>query len=774
MLKILANVIARRPWLVLGVWLVIIGISVPLANLAPSRFGANTSSLPGSEYAQVINLLAQRFHQDGQDTTVLVSESTRSKTDPDFKRAYDGLMARLKNVKGILGVQRFDADYPLKLSGVASGKTITATLIQTPIAASATVDGIRREVRRLEAERLNFGLFKNELQFFVTGSTAVTRDFAELGLADAKRGELTGLPLVAIVLVFAFGALVAAGVPILVGVASITVTLAALWVVSHVVSVSSFALTVVTLLALGAGIDYALLIVNRFREELDAGRDPRQAAANTTRTAGRAVIFSGLTVAVAMAGLLVPSLEFVRAMGLAGVLVILVTVLVSVTAVPAALALLGDRVNMPRLAYKRALDSRSNAFWGRWADAVMRHPWRSSLIGGGIILVLALPALTMKLGYTGPFGLAPGVESRRGLELIRPLELGGALDSFEVVVDLGQTGAYNASARDRFRALDTAIQGWNDVRLVVSPFIAARLAARSSNAASSLSNASGSSAVPSDGSSVQNPNLGDVSNFTQRFLSGDRRYVRLSVIPKEPVRSPDIGWWMDRLRSVASKVQFGVGNERVLVGGAPVGSKEFTDAIVNVTPLAVGLVFAATFILLGIAFRSILIPIKSIIMNTLTVAASYGVITLVFQHGVLANLFGAPTDVGAIDSSLPLVMFAVTFGLSMDYEVFLLSRVQEAHLSGLDARDATRVAIERTAGVITSAALIMLIVFAAFIPGSVVANKTIGLGLAVAVLLDATIVRLVLVPAVMVMAGRWNWWLPAPLRKIMPRVSLDH
>lgn len=763
MLKILSTIIARRPWLVLGVWLVVIAVSVPLANLAPSRFGANNSTLAGSEYAQVIDLLGQRFKQHGQDTTVLVSQSTRPQTDPDFKRAYDALMARLKGIKGVLGVQRFDVDYPIKLSGLVNNKTITATLIQTPIGALATLDAVRREARKLEAEHLNFGFLTDELHFFVTGSTAVTRDFAELGVADAKHGELAALPLVAIVLVFAFGALVAAGVPILVGLSSITVTLAALWVASHVVNVSSFALTVVTLLALGAGIDYALLIVNRFREELDAGRDPRQAAANTTRTAGRAVIFSGLTVAVAMAGLLVPNLEFVRAMGMAGVLVILVTVLVSVTAVPAALALLGDRVNMPRLAFRRALDSRSNAFWGRWADIVMRHPWRSSLIAGGVIVVLALPALTMKLGYTGPFGLAPGVESRRGLELIRPLELGGALDGFEVVIDLGEAGAYNASARDRFRKLDTAIQGWNDVRLVVSPFIASRLLARSNAANSSAS---------SNGPSIT---LGDVSAFTARFLSGDRRYVRLSVIPKEPVRSPDIGWWMDRLRSDARKVGFGVSNnERVLVGGSPVGSKEFTDAILGVTPLAVGLVFAATFILLGVAFRSILIPLKSILMNTLTVAASYGVITLVFQHGVLANLFGAPTDVGAIDSSLPLVMFAVTFGLSMDYEVFLLSRVQEAHLAGLDARDATRVAIERTAGVITSAALIMLIVFAAFIPGSVVANKTIGLGLAVAVLLDATIVRLVLVPAVMVMAGRWNWWLPAPLRKIMPRVSLDH
>ncbi len=760
MIKSLSQLIARRPWLILGSWLVVIAVSVPLANLAPSRFGANNSSLPNSEFAQVIDLLSERFKQQGQDTTVLVSQSARPADDPAFRRAYDGLIARLKSIKGVLGVQRFDANYPIKLFGQVDGQTVTATLIQTPVAALATIDAVRRETRKLEAEHLDFGLLDKELQFFTTGSTAVTRDFAELGVADAKRGETAALPLVAIVLVFAFGALVAAGVPIAVGLVSITVTLAALWVASHVVNVSSFALSVVTLLALGAGIDYALLMVNRFREELLAGRDPRQAAANTARTAGRAVIFSGLTVAVAMAGLLVPNLEFVRAMGLAGVLVILITVLVSVTAVPAALALLGDRVNWPRLAFRQALDSRSNVFWGRWADAVMRHPWRSSLIAGGAIVLIALPALTMKLGYTGPFGLAPGVESRRGLELIKGLELGGALDSFEVVVDLGAPRAYDASARDTFRALDAAIRGWNDVRLVVSPFIAARLANTETSNASAVS------------STNRSPSLADVSAFSAQFLSDDRRYIRLTVIPKEPVRSPDIGWWMDRLRSVAHTVGFG--DQAVLVGGAPVGSKEFTDAIVNVTPLAVGLVFAATFVLLGIAFRSILIPLKSIVMNTLTVAASYGVITLVFQHGVLANLFGAPTDVGAIDSSLPLVMFAVTFGLSMDYEVFLLSRIQEAHLAGLDARAATRVAIERTAGVITSAALIMLIVFAAFIPGSVVANKTIGLGLAVAVLLDATIVRLVLVPAVMVMAGRWNWWLPAPLRKIMPRVSLEH
>jgi len=180
----------------------------------------------------------------------------------------------------------------------------------------------------------------------------------------------------------------------------------------------------------------------------------------------------------------------------------------------------------------------------------------------------------------------------------------------------------------------------------------------------------------------------------------------------------------------------------------------------------------ATFVLLALAFRSLVIPLKSILMNTLTVGAAYGLITLVFQEGWGAGLVGAPTDVGGIDSSLPIVLFAVIFGLSMDYEIFLLSRVQEAHLAGMDTPQAVRYALERTAGVITSAALIMIIVFSAFVFGQVVANKTIGLGLAFAVLLDATLVRLVLVPAVLVLAGRWNWWLPEPLRRVMPKVSL--
>jgi RND superfamily putative drug exporter len=204
-----------------------------------------------------------------------------------------------------------------------------------------------------------------------------------------------------------------------------------------------------------------------------------------------------------------------------------------------------------------------------------------------------------------------------------------------------------------------------------------------------------------------------------------------------------------------------------------VGSREFTEALTSAMPAAIGTVFVATFVLLAVAFRSLVIPLKSIVMNTLSVGAAYGVITLVFQKGFLAGWIGVPTDVGYVDSSLPLMMFAVIFGLSMDYEIFLLSRIQEGHLAGSSTPQSVKAALSRTAGVITSAALIMILVFSAFVFGQVVANKTVGLGLAVAVFLDATLIRLMLVPAVMVLAGEWNWWLPGPLRRLMPKVRLE-
>ncbi len=739
MFKIIAHLVSTRPKAVLFVWAVLLIIAAPIASMTPKRLSGNASSVSNSESARVTHLLETQFGQKPVDSTLVVSESSLKTTDPAFLKGYNALVEKLRVSEGVNTLTRFDAKNPLKLFGQVDGKYVTATILTTRLERPEPVlDAIRREAG---------GVNLAGTKFFVTGASAVTQDFIGATESDVKRSEFSAVPLTGAVLIFAFGALVAAGIPLVVGVLSITATMALLFFLTHVMQVSSFAQSVITMLGLGAGIDYALLMVNRFREELAKSGDPRLAAATTSRTAGRAVAFSGLTVAIAMAALLIPNLAFVRSMGIGGVLVVLVTVLTSITAVPALMALLGERVNSPRrLAFKLTSSGTVNPFWGRWAGRVMAKPWLAAFVCVGIMVGLAWPALQMKIGYTGAFGLSSNIESRRGLELIRPLELGGSLDTFEVVLDLGAQG-FNAQSRTNWRKLDAALAGWNDVRLVISPFIVSR---------ADVGNGTGG--------------LADLANLTQRSISQDRRYLRLSVIPKEPVHAPAIEGWLDRLRAASKDAGF----TNIILGGAPVGSKEFTDALVGSIPLAISVVFAATFVLLGIAFRSVIIPLKSILMNTLTVGAAYGVITMIFQHGFGASFLNVPTDVGAIDSSLPLVMFAVTFGLSMDYEIFLLSRVQEAHLSGMNTRDSVRSALERTAGVITSAALIMLIVFSAFVQGDVVANKTIGVGLAVAVFLDATLIRLVLVPAVLVLAGEWNWWLPSGLKRALPKVSLEH
>jgi putative drug exporter of the RND superfamily len=756
MFNALARLVSQRSVPVLLVWVLIMTVAIPLAGLAPGTFSAKGDVLEGSESVRVIDLLSKEFGLTGQETSIIVSESKLSSTDPEFRANYGQLITQLRGLKGIKTISRFDDPSPLKLFGVSKGKTITATLLQTGVSPVPLLGEVLVILRQSETK---------DVKYLLTGSTAVTRDFGERSEADVRRSELATLPLVAIVLVFAFGAFVAAGLPIMVGVMSITTTMAILYGLAQFLNVSSLAQSVVTLFGLGAGIDYALLMVNRFREELERGRSPREAAAITTRTAGRSVLFSGLTVAIAMGSLLIPNLDFMRSLGVAGLIVISLTVITSLTALPALLALLGNSVNIPRRLRRSMCLDQPSPVWGALAVGVMRHPWLWLGLCASAMIGLALPAFGMKLGSTGAFGLAKHVESRRGLELIKPLELGGAMDTFDVVIDLGKPRGYSSEARAQFRALDVALSELPEVRLVSSPFLLGKQPA-STNAAPEQ-RPEGSTGLGATGLGVT---LGAAVDATRQYISQNRRYIHLSVIPKDSVRSDQIDGWIDRIRGQAQRAGFST----VIVGGLPVLAVEFADAIIEAMPLAIGVVCVATFIILAIAFRSLVIPLKSILMNGLTVASSYGIITMVFQHGLFADLLAVPTDIGVIESSLPLVIFAITFGLSMDYEVFLLSRIQEGHLAGLSTHEAVRLALQSTAGVITSAALIMIIVFAAFLQGDVVANKVIGLGLVVAVALDATIVRLILVPAVMVLAGKWNWWLPEWLKDRLPHVHLEH
>ncbi len=740
-MRTLGRLVSRHPWAVLLAWLLAAALSLPFAARAPAALTADPAGgLTDSEATRVTEVLRDRFGERDTNTVVLVTRSQPPLGTPQGDATYQRFLDGLEDVPGVTRVTPAQGGGPYRTRS-ADG-TLALTLAQIPLldGASDTLRRVRAYTARTESAALDIR---------VTGGQAIGDDFTHFAESDTKRSELVALPLIGALLLVVFGALVATGLPLAVGMLSISVAMAALYGLTHVMAVSTFAQSVITMLGLGAGIDYALLMVNRFREELNRTPDPRRAAERTVQTAGRSVAFSGLTVAIAMAGLILPPIAFVRSIGIGGVLAVLLTVLASLTALPALLALLGDRVNHPR--FTRLNWAQSGAASGAWtafARRVTARPWLAVLSSTAFLLLLASPALNIRTGYAGAWGLTPGVESRDTLKDVEALGAGGLLSQFEVILDLkGQR--YTPENRAKFQALVTDLRALPGVKGVLSPFLTP----------SDLAGTNG-------GSTDQ---LAALSALTTRSFSRDRTLLRVTVIPGRTLPAREIPAFERQIRDTVQASGYAY-----LLGGAPVGGEEFSRAITDSLPTVVLAVFAGTFLLLMVAFRSLLIPLKSILMNALTVGAAIGLVTLIVQEGVLAAPLGIPGDVGVLDASLPVLLFAVMFGLSMDYEIFLLSRVQEEYLAGHPNDEAVVLAVGHTARIITSAAIIMFIVFSAFIFGRVVASKSIGLGLAIAVALDATLVRLVLVPAFLKLAGKWNWWLPAWLDKRLPHIRLEH
>lgn len=747
-MQLLARLVTQRPWLVLALWALLALICAVPASLAPARLTADPGALSNSESGQVIELLSQRFGERDSNTVLLVTQTAQPLSSPPVARQYTEFVAGLQKVPGVTRVLAYNAQNAVQAS--SGGGKLALTLAQIPLFEEAT-PALERVRAYIQTQK------KAGFDIRVTGGQAIAADFTRFAEGDTKRSELTALPLIALVLLFVFGALVAAALPLVVGGLSITTSLAGLYWLTFLIPTSTFAQSIITLLSLGAGIDYALLMVNRFREELKRDGVSSAAAYRTVLTAGRSVLLSGAAVTLAMAALLLPPIPFVRSLGIGGVLAVLFTVLASLTALPALLTLLGERVNWPHLAVRglRALDfgqsARESALWTALARRVTARPVLAVSLAVLVLAVLALPAQQMRTGYAGAWGLVEGVESRDALAAVRDLGAGGLLSQFEVILKL-RSVPYGPQSREAFRRTVQQVEALPGVKAVISPFVSA--------AVLRAGGASGGS-------------LNDLAALTRRSFSADRTLLRFTVIPDSYLRADQIDAFEVRLCGLLNTAPFDY-----QLGGAPIGEREFSRAITGAIPTAIAAVFIGTFLLLMVAFRSLFIPLKSIVMNGLTVLAAYGVVTWVVQEGHFASLLGLPNDVGVLDSSLPLLLFAVLFGLSMDYEIFLLSRVQEEYLrlAGQPQanREAVVLAIGRTARIITSAAVIMFIVFVAFMFGRVVANKSIGLGLAVAVLLDATLVRLILVPGLLQLAGKWNWWLPAWLEKRLPKLHWEH
>ncbi|MGH7579664.1 MAG: MMPL family transporter, partial [Gemmatimonadales bacterium] len=734
-----ARALVRWRWAVLVVWAVIGAVAAVRAPATPGLLNIRGGSERETEASRTEKLLSDRFARPiGEFFAVTLEGPTRFDSGPSGE-VLDSLLAALDRQPYVRGLVSYPATGDSTF--LSRDGRITFVLVAIDIedgdSAGAYVPPTREVVRRTLARAPDGAVYRAR----VTGRAPLDLDVRKVVTQDSRRGETTLLPLTLVILVLAFGALVAAALPLVVGVLAIAVSLAIIGLLTYVTPMSIFVLNMTTMIGLGVGIDYSLLVVTRFREELGRGLRRREAAVTTMVTAGSAVITSGLTVVVGFGALLFTPLIETRSVGLGGLIVVAIAVLLSITLLPALLAVLGREIDRPKWLARRLAWYHAPQVWEKWARTLARHPIRAMVYGGVTIAILTAPVFWIRIGLPSRHWWPTGTEAGEGLEVLSRMGVAGYVQPIRLLVEVpaGRTAVQTASLRG-LRTLSDSLRADPRVREV-----------RSLVDLAPGTSLLGYSVLYSDLSAARE----QYPSFMDAYLSDDRRLTLLDVIPADTTSLTSAMELVERVRELGRAELRGTRGMQVMVGGYAASALDFQHDLLRRFPLLVALILGATAVMLAIAFRSVLVPIKAIIMNTLSVSATFGLIVLVFQFGVGSQIFRLTGPTSAIFVVIPVLVFAVVFGLSMDYEVFLLSRIKEAYDRSGRNTAATMEGLSATASVITSAALIMIMVFGVFAFARVLPMQMLGFGLAVAVLLDATVIRMVLVPAFMQAMGRW-------------------
>jgi putative drug exporter of the RND superfamily len=824
----------RFRWAILLVWG---GVLISSAFFAPElsgRLKGGGFEGANSDAEQVQDLMTGDFGASPAALTIVFTGDglpARSKEFQDAQeRALDSV-CKLDDVRQVASYAGSKDPRFISQDGKKSYAIVTSNV---------SVDETRNVV-----DRVRRGVHSDELETYVTGAPAVYQDLEDASNEDVKQAEKYAFPFAVVILIFAFGTLVAAGVPVLIGGASVLTALAVLYFISGFYDMSVFTLTLSTMLGLGLGIDYALFFVSRFREELESF-PTAEAVPRTVATAGRSIFFSGTAVLIGLSGLLFFPFMFMRSIGVAGVVVVFVSVTAALTLLPALLGGVGPNLN--RLAIRRRRDGVGTAFWSRSAEVVMRHPFAVILLTAVILGVLLHPVGHMKVGIPEATVLPQKYESRAGDDILKknfeyaalnPMEIVASLDEdplsakglsdtrelskrissaegvsrVESVYAIGKAAAKDYAARvedareeaqERAaskvdglveRQVEEQIQKNTDkavnqqlsevkatygtvppgteeqIRTEVEPRVAQKVRASEGRIRDEVERRVAEEAdrkVPelpegiSDDGAVTPEGVAnflkldaakdskDLQNALDSYAANDKTLLR-GVTEANPY-TQDAYAAVDAVRAVDPPA-----GTSFLVGGLSAGQEDFISSLYGMAPFAAVFVIGVTYLILLITFRSVLIPLKAVIVNILSLTASFGAMVFVFQDGHLSGFLNF-TPLGFVDATLPILMFCTIFGVSMDYEVFLLSRIREAYENGDSNTASVSKGLVATAGIITSAAAIIMVVTGAFAFTGIVLTKAIGLGLAVAVFVDATIIRILLVPATMRILGDWNWW----------------
>lgn len=720
----------RYRWLVIGVWVVIFALGAIFAPKVSSILKGGAYGEARTEATVGAEILQRNLGFAPSSLTVVFSSDALTVDDPRFVAAMKEFLDNLQREEEVRDIST-SATNPAMVS---PDKHATYAIVNIKEGENQASDLYLRLKDKLPTS--------GEVKIAITGVSAIYPDIVEVSEKDLRRAETYSLPLVLVALLIVFGSLIAAGAPLIVGAASVAVTLAVIYFLGHYTDMSVFVMNMASMLGLGIAIDYSLFMVSRFREELRE-HDVESSVVSTVATAGKAIFFSGATTFVGLMGLVAFKFSILRSLGIGGALVVAISVLAALTFLPAAMGVVGHRINALSFLRRKT----KGGFWHNVASRVMKYPIIIMVLTIGFLLILGLPFLNVELGEPDATMLPKYTPSRQGYDILK--EKWGVGEISPITIAVRTQGSVfqpeNISALYDFTR-----------RIAADPRV---------SRVESLVNLDPSLSKVQYQTLYVHPEVMSYLPYSQlqeviKKLARENTTLVRVVTPHSSVSGEAKGV----VKMIRDLKPAGL---EVYVTGLTAGIVDITGELYRDFLWILLIIVGAIYFALLILFRSVILPLKAVLMNGLSILASYGALVFIFQEGHFSGLLNF-TPQESVEASLPILMFCILFGLSMDYEVFLLSRVKEVYDSGESNTSSVAIGLERTGGIITSAALIMVLVSASFAMADIVIIKALGLGIAIAIFLDATIVRALLVPATMRVLGDWNWWAPGFIRKILP------
>ena len=720
MFDCLGHFVVRHRKAILASYIAFIALAAGIGVGVFSNVKSQGYDNPNSESAKVDNLLRDEF-KVRDASVVFIVDSPKAITDPESQAAVTKIANEVKaepNVEKV--VTYWSAGNQASMISTDGKATVISIYFNQDIDSETASNAAGELQSKYDGQR-------DGMRIYVAGLQTVYHSINTAIKEDLVKAESIAIPLNIVMLLIIFGTAVAAGLPMIVAVGSIFGSFLTLFAISQLTDISVFALNLITGLGLGLGIDYALLIVNRFREEIHAGRDVETAVAKAVSTAGRTVVFSGIAVMLVLASMVLFPQYFLKSFAYAGISVVLFAVLASVLALPAVLAMLGHKVDKWKIR-KSALVTKEHGGWAWTARTVMKRPLVFIVAAVGLLSILALPATNVKFGQVDDRVLQPSSPVAIAAEVSSQRFDGQAASPVEIILPKSSTDVA------KVESIATQISKLDGVVSVLTP-----------------------TTFTKHGQTVTLP--------TSTPGQSTNQYYRISAVLKDGPRQSTSVDLVKNIRELDLP-------EGRMIGGASAIYIDSQAGISDHLPQVIGWLAIATLLVLFMYTGSILLPIKAVLLNLVSLAATLGVITYVFQEGHLKWLVGDFTVTGTIDTSTLVLVAVVAFGLSMDYELFMLSRIKEEHDHGSSTIDAVSFGLQRSGRIISAAAILIALVFITFVTSGVTSIKMLGLGTAFAIMLDATVIRAILVPALMRVAGKWNWWAPKPLAKFHARFGI--